>query len=58
MHSLDGENLLDGTPLVAWVDLLSIMAGAGDEMEGCVTPGELVGMFCLADAVLFHLMMV
>ena len=35
---LDGGNLLSGTPFVEW--LLLLTAG----MEGCVTPGELVGM--------------
>ena len=40
VHSLDGENLLGGTPFVAWVDLLNTRGG----MEGCVTSGELVGM--------------
>ena len=35
---LGGENLLGGTPFVEW--LLFLTAG----MEGCVTPGELVGM--------------
>ena len=34
---LDGENLLGGTPFVEWLLLLT-------GMEGCVTPGELVGM--------------
>ena len=48
VHSLDGENLLGGTPLVAWVDLLNTV---GDEMEGCVTPGELVGMSFLMGCV-------
>ena len=31
-YSLDGENIDGGTPLVAWVDLLSITAA--DKMEG------------------------
>ena len=48
VHSLDEENLLGRTPLVAWLDLLNTV---GDEMEGCVTPGELVGMSFLMDDV-------
>ena len=48
IHSLDGENPLGETPLVAWVDLLNAV---GYKMEGCVTPGELVGMSFLMDGV-------
>ena len=47
---LDGENLLGGTPLVEWADLLTT------GMEGCVTPEELeelVAMFCLMDDIPF-----
>ena len=46
VHSLKGENLLHGTPLVEWADLLT---AAG--VEGCVTPEELwelVAMSCLS----------
>ena len=52
VQTQDGENLLGGTPLVAWVDLLN----AG--MEGCVIPEEpekLVAMSCLADDIPFSL---
>ena len=47
---LDGENLLGGTPLGEWADLLST------GMEGCVTPEKLqepVAMSCLMDDIPF-----
>ena len=38
VYVLDGENSLGATPLVEWADLLTT------GMEGCVTPGEQVGI--------------